>query len=230
VEVDGCPLPEDRLYDLEQEVWWKADPDGVTGLLGVLGTFSAFAGIFHSAQFRPLGGAVGRGRSVLTVESTRLTGALRSPFDAAVVSLNEAVRERPRLLNDAPYTDGWIARLRPVRTTEPSERLETAASIAARLGTLIRARRVRCWPTTPDVELNEVGLECSAILVKLNEEVARRGVGEAILLVTDDPTSPIEMIRWSDKTGQPLLAQRVEGGLYQFLVGKVASPVPRRRA
>jgi glycine cleavage system H protein len=230
VEIAGCPLPEDRLYDLEHEVWWKADPDGRTAVLGVLGTFSAFAGIFRAVEFRPRTTTIGRGRSLATVESIRLTGAVRAPLDAEVVALNDAVAARPRLLNDRPYSDGWIARMRPLRESEPAERLERAAAVAARLEAQIRERRVRCWPTTPDVELNEVGLECSAILVKLNEEIARREVGEAVLLVTDDPTSPIEMVRWSDQTGQPVLTHRREGELNQFLIQKLAAPVPRRRA
>ena len=229
MEIAGCSLPEDRLYDLEHEVWWKTDQRGDTALLGVLGTFAAFAGVFRMFQFRPLEGPVGPGRSLATVESFRLTGAIRTPVEAEVLDRNGALTDQPRLLNDAPYTDGWIARLRPLRPGEPGERLESAEAIAPRLEAQIRARRVRCWPRTPDVELNEVGLECSTVLVKLNEEIARREVGDALLLVTDDPTSPIEMVRWSDQTGQPVLAHRREGELHQFLIRKIDSPVPRRR-
>jgi len=64
---------------------------------------------------------------------------------------------------------------------------------------------------------------------KLNEELAARAPGDAILLVTDDPTSPIEMVRWSDQTGHPVLAHRKEGTLHHFLVRKEADPKPRRR-
>lgn len=83
MEVDGCPLPEDRLYDLENDVWWANDPEGGTARVGVLGTLSAFAGPFRALTFRPVEGAVGRGRSVATVESTRYTGAVRMPVWSA---------------------------------------------------------------------------------------------------------------------------------------------------
>jgi glycine cleavage system H lipoate-binding protein/TusA-related sulfurtransferase len=228
MEIAGCAVPDDRLYDLEHEVWWKPEAGRGTALLGVMATFASFAGPFRELVFRPVEGTVGRGRSVATVESFRLTGAVRLPLDAEIVERNPEVARRPRLLNDDPYSGGWIVRVRPTRPVEATDPLEPLEAIAARLEERIRDRRIRCWPRTPEVELSEIGLECSAVLVKLNEEVARRGAGEAVLLVTDDPTSPIEMVRWSDQTGHPVIAHRREGDLHQFLVQKAASPVPRR--
>jgi glycine cleavage system H protein len=229
VEILGCALPEDRLYDIEQGVWWQDEPAQGTARLGLLATVSAFAGLFRELTFRPVEGPLARGRSVATVESTRFTGAVRLPVGAEVVERNDAVRQRPRLLNDRPYTDGWVVRARAVRPEEPASAMAPAASVRARLEEQIRSRRIRCWPLTPDAELIEVGVECTAVLVRLDEELARRAPGEALLLVTDDPTSPIEMVRWSDQTGHTVLAHRTEGALHQFLVEKLAHPVPRRR-
>jgi glycine cleavage system H protein len=231
VEIDGCLLPEDRLYDLEYDVWWAEDPgpDG-TARIGLIAPLAAFAGPFRSFAFRPPSeGVIDRGRSVATVESVRFTGAVRLPVAGTIVERNASLPERPRLLNDAPYDLGWVVRVRPARSGDASRDLQTAVSVRERLGERIRTQRIRCWPQTPELELNEVGLECSAVLTRLNEELGRRAAGEAIVLVTDDPTSPIEMVRWSDQTGHALLAQRREGALHQFLVRKEANPVPRRR-
>jgi glycine cleavage system H lipoate-binding protein/TusA-related sulfurtransferase len=227
MEIAGCVAPDDRLYDLEHEVWWKDGPDGIARV-GVMATFGAFAGPFRELVFRPVSGRIQRGRSVATVESVRLTGAVRIPVDSELVEQNAEVARRPRLLNDAPYTDGWVAKVRPVRSEDPGAILETLPAIRSRLEESIRSRRIRCWPKTPEIELIEVGIECAAVLVRLNEAVARSGPGEAVLLVTDDPTSPIEMVRWSDQTGLPVLAHRLEDGLHQFLIENVAEPVPRR--
>ncbi|HTZ61967.1 MAG TPA: sulfurtransferase TusA family protein [Thermoplasmata archaeon] len=228
MDLDGCPLPEDRLYDLEQDVWYRADPDGGSGRVGLLGPLVWFAGPFTSVEFRPLSGTIGRGRSVATVESVRYTGAVRLPFEATLLEQNPAIVARPRLLNDAPYDAGWVVRVRPVGLTPPAG-LETAAAIADRLRERIQRQRIRCWPQTPDLQMYEIGIECSAVLTMLNEELRERPAGDAVLLVTDDPTSPIEMERWSDQTGHRLLAHRREGNLHQFLVRKEAHPVPRRR-
>jgi len=229
MEVEGCSLPEDRLYDLENDVWWADDPDGGTARIGILSILASFAGPFQALSFRPIEGPVGRGRSVATIESVRFTGAVRVPVDVTLVARNDAVAERPRLLNDAPYGEGWVVRVRPADPAAPRKLLASAAAVAHRVEERIRTQRIRCWPVTPDVELNEAGLECSAVLARLREAMADRPAGDAFLLVTDDPTSPIEMIRWSDQTGHALLASRKEGTLYQFLVRKEADPKPRRR-
>jgi glycine cleavage system H protein len=229
VEIEGCPLPEDRLYDLENDVWWAADDGGASARLGLLGTLTAFAGPFSSLTFRPVEGVLARGRSVATAESVRFTGAIRLPVDAEILERNRAVSEKPRLVNDAPYGEGWIVRVRAVRPDDVRRYLESADQIAARLAERIRTQRIRCWPATPDVELYEIGLECSAVLTMLNEELVARPSGTHVLLVTDDPTSPIEMVRWSDQTGHTVRTYRREGTLHQFLIRKEAHPVPRRR-
>ncbi len=229
VQIDGCLLPEDRLYDLEHDVWFRADESRGTARVGLLGPLVWFAGPFRSVTYRDLNGPIARGRSVATVESVRYTGAVRLPVGGEVVERNPAIVERPRLLNDAPYDEGWVVRIRPA-TREPTPAgLETASAVAPRLAERIRVQRIRCWPQTPDLELYEIGIECSAILTMLNEELRERPAGTAVLLVTDDPTSPIEMVRWADQTGHRLLATRREANLYQFLVRKEARPVPRRR-
>jgi TusA-related sulfurtransferase len=173
---------------------------------------------------------VGRDRSVATVESVRFTGAVRLPVDAEVVERNEKVVAKPRLLNDAPYGEGWIVRVRPNHPEDVARYLERPEEIVARLAERIRTRRIRCWPATPDAELFEIGVECSAVLTMLNEELQGRPAGTHLLLVTDDPTSPIEMVRWSDQTGHVVRAHRREGTLHQFLVRKEEHPVPRRRS
>jgi TusA-related sulfurtransferase len=180
-------------------------------------------------SYRPVEGIVGRGRSVATVESVRYTGAVRLPVDGVVVERNPAIVKRPRLLNDAPYDAGWVVRIRPAKGPAVLPGLETADAVGARLAERIRVQRIRCWPQTPDLELYEIGIECSAVLTLLNEELRGHPAGDAVLLVTDDPTSPIEMERWSDQTGHRLLAHRKEGDLHQFLVRKEANPVPRPR-
>jgi len=230
VEVLSCPVPEDRRYDLEHDVWWAQPPGEPFATVGILATLAAFAGPFVSVAFRPASaGPVDAGRSVATVESVRYTGAVRLPIAAEVVARNEGIVGRPRLLNDAPYGAGWVVRVRPVDPTAAARRLETAAQVAGRLEERIRRQRIRCWPQTPDVEMFEIGLECSAVLAQLDDELARRPAGTAVLLATDDPLSPIEMVRWSDQTGHTVLAHRAEGTLHQFLVRKEAHPQPRRR-
>ncbi len=227
MEIDGCALPEDRLYDLEHDVWVLPGPDGTPATVGILASFAAFAGRFLSVGFRPHEGTIRRGQSLATVESTRLTAPVRMPLDGMVLEQNADLRSRPKLLNDAPYDRGWIVRVRLREPDTLTARLATASAIRDPLAAKIRELRIRCYPAAPDLEMYEIGSECAAILVRLDQEVARRSPEDVILLVTDDPTSPIEMVRWSDRSGHPVLHHRVEGNLHHFLVRKEARPTPR---
>ena len=226
MEVEGCPLPEDRLYDWENRVWAAAEPGGEAWRVGLIAAWASFIGPVTAITFRPAG-HLERGRSLGMVESVRFTGAVRLPFDAEVLTHNETLRARPRTLNDDPYDHGWFARVRPVHVTEDRPWLESATAIGPRVAEWVRAQRVRCWPVTPDLDMFEIGTECSATLAMVNEEFARRPPGWAIRLVTDDPTSPIELERWSDQTGHAVLARRREANLYEFLLRKEEHPVPR---
>lgn len=225
MEIDGCPVPDELQVDVENGVWARAEADGLA-TLGLLAPFLAFAGRLTGITYRPVAGRVARGTSVATVESVRLTAPVRLPVEAELVAQNPELPARPRLAHDAPYGDGWVVRFRPL---EPLARLPTAAQARPALERQIRERRVRCYAALPDLEVYEIGAECRAILARLDEELARRPVGEVVLLVVDDPTAPLEMARWSDRTGYPILEQRRQDGLLHFLVRKVADPRPRRR-
>ncbi|MCI4336445.1 MAG: hypothetical protein L3K17_04520 [Thermoplasmata archaeon] len=229
MDIDGCALPEDRLYDLEQDVWFRWEEGRRTATIGILGSLASFAGRFQAVTYRPIEGHVARGRSVATVESVRFTGAVRMPVDGTLVDRNGELPAHPKLLNDAPFDQGWVVRIAPTDREAPERLLATAERVEQELRAKIHALKIRCYPAAPDVELYEIGAECAAILARLDEEVARRAPGEIVLLVTDDATSPIEMVRWADRTGHAVLAHRVEDRLHHFLVRREAHPVPRRR-
>ena len=229
MDVDGCPIPSDRWYDPETDVWLKVDPDGTSALLGLTAPLAAFAGRFLSVGFRPPAGIEARGRSVATVESTRYTGAVRLPVSARVVAENPQVVAEPRLLNNSPYDQGWVVRVRLSDPEEPARVLHDGEAARRAYQPRIRELKIRCYPAIPDSELYEIGVECSAILAQLDDEIARRAPEEVVLLVTDDATAPIEMVRWSDRTGHTVLHHRVEGNLHHFLVRRERAPTPRRR-
>jgi glycine cleavage system H protein len=228
MDVDGCPLPDDRGYDLESDVWARDEPESGTVAVGLMAPIVSFAGKFTVVTFRDLDGPQPRGRSVATVESVRFTGAVRLPFAATVVARNDALPRRPKLLNDAPYSDGWVVRVRPEGPGAVAG-LAGAGAVADGVHRKVREMRIHCLPAAPDVEMFEIGAECQAILVRLDEELARLPVDDVVHLVTDDATAPIEMVRWSDRSGYPVLHAWAEDHLRHFLVRKVATPTPRRR-
>ena len=229
MDVLGCPLPDDCWVDLENDTWTRPEPGGVTCSAGVLASQAAFAGRYTSVRFRAVDGVIERGRSLATLESSRSTVPFRIPVTGRVIARNDALVTRPRLLNDSPYDQGWVVRFAPAEPPEVARLLARPANVRSILEARIRERHIHCYPATPDLEMYEIGLECSATLAKLDDELTRLAPNDVVLLVTDDPTSPIELIRWSDRTGHTVLHHRVDGNLHQFLVRKEATPVPRVR-
>ena len=47
------------------------------------------------------------------VESTKSVSDLYAPISGVVVERNDALDERPELVNQDPYGDGWMVRIRP---------------------------------------------------------------------------------------------------------------------
>ncbi len=52
------------------------------------------------------------------VESVKATSELFAPVSGALVSVNEALRDQPELVNRSPYGDGWMLTL---RVSDPAE-------------------------------------------------------------------------------------------------------------
>jgi|SRR6185437_7773107 len=62
--------------------------------------------------------AVQAGSHFGDVESVKATSELFAPVGGALVSVNEALRDQPELVNRSPYGDGWMLTL---RVSDPSE-------------------------------------------------------------------------------------------------------------
>jgi Glycine cleavage H-protein. len=124
------------------------------------------------------------------------------------------------MINDDPYGAGWLVKMTP---SDPNQvaLLKSAQEAKEAFSKKIKELRIRCYAAFPDIELYEIGIECSAVLAKLNDALSRLSVGSVVLLVTDDPTSEIEMVRWAKQTGQQLLEKRRNDNLYHFIVKKV---------
>jgi len=218
-KIAECEFPDDLLYDPEG-LTWAREEDGEV-VVGITTIQAAVAGKLVKVTAKPAGAEYARGRAIGTVESGKFFGMLKTPISGVLVAVNEAVLKRPKLLSESPYTDGWFARLRPTNWAAEQEALLPTDAAKGFLPSMIEALHVRCFAAFPDYEMYEIGTECAAVLVKLNELMSRIEIGEVAHVVSDDWTAPIEMDRWSAETGQPVVESRKEGNLYHFLVRKV---------
>lgn len=219
VLISNCVFAEDVLYDLENDVWVRfTDGQAVVGLNSYM---AWLAGRVTTVYFKKLEGKVKRGAVIGSYEGPRYFGVVRSPLDGSLVEFNGALTSNPRLLQNDPYGEGWFAKLAvddPPQATRHLVRLEDARKhFESRVAEL----RAHCYRAVPDHELYAIGVECSSVLAQLNEYLSKAAPGTVVLVVSDEPTADIEMIRWSKQTGQQILEKRVENNLHQYLVKKV---------
>ena len=220
MEIDHCVFPDDLLYDVENNTWLRRNQDE-TVTVGVTSLLSALAGRLVRATLKTFGTSVARGQSLGTLESEKFVGPVHSPISGKMIQVNQSVRDNPRTINTSPYESGWIATLRPDGLQREEHFLQKAPESRIVLAQKIAQLHIRCFRAFPDRDLYEIGTECSAVIVRLNEALATMPAGEVLHLVSDDPTAYVEMMAWSDRTGQSVVDWRREGNLFHFIIRKV---------
>lgn len=217
-KISDCPFAEDVLYDPELDVWARAEEGTVT--VGIDTVLAWISGPFTSVSFKEVGTMVERGKSLGYVEGPRHFDTVRTPLTGRITRVNSSLDEDPKLLNHDPYGRGWFAQIEPLRFEEERGALSDLQAARAPLERKIKQLSVRCFAEFPDVEMYEIGSECAGILVKLDGLVARSPAATVVHLVSDDVTSEIELIAWSERTGNELVETRREGNLFHFIVKK----------
>jgi glycine cleavage system H protein len=113
--VRGCQLPDELLYDVGNNIWYRENPDG-TVTLGMTAVAAAMAGQLVAFTAKKAGRAVQGGKSCATVES---------------VEVNEALTGTPKLANDDPYGTGWMVKVRPKDWAAAKAALIPGTAVAA---------------------------------------------------------------------------------------------------
>ena len=107
--------PEELKYHREHD-WAKVDGD--TATIGI--TWYAQDALGEIVHFEPpeQGGSVAKDESYGEVESVKAVSDLVSPLSGEVAEVNQAVVAEPEKINEDPYGEGWLIK---VRLSDPSE-------------------------------------------------------------------------------------------------------------
>lgn len=220
MQIDYCEFPEDLLYDLDNNVWAKLISQD-HARLGITSVHASLAGKLNAVKLKPVGSLLRRGQSVASIESVKYFGVVRTPLTGTLKSVNTKLEAEPKIANDFPYTIGWFAEIDSKLDPNEMKSLVDLSTAQERIRAQIREVKVRCFKAFPDYEMWEIGVECAAVLVRLNDLMERCKVNEVVHVISDDPTADIEMQRWSDQTGQAVLESRSEGKLMHFIIKKL---------
>lgn len=75
-------------------------------------------GMVEFVRVLPKGHLVTRGHPFGSVECGVRVVLLRSPVSGWIVGVNDKLKDRPELINEDPYGEGWIALFRPINYEE----------------------------------------------------------------------------------------------------------------
>lgn len=117
-------VPSDLLYTSDHEWIRHRDGEGEVGI-------SAFAeeqlGDVVFVELPEVGRVVAKAEPFGVIESVKAVYDLFAPVSGEVIGRNEALLEAPEKVNNSPYSDGWMIRLRLSNPAELDELMDAGA-------------------------------------------------------------------------------------------------------
>jgi glycine cleavage system H protein len=122
--------PDDLLYHPEHD-WARidsADPDHA--VLGI--TWYAQDALGEVVFFDPpaVGAPLSKDAAYAEVESVKAVSDVIAPVSGEIVEVNGALADNPALINEDPYGEGWLVKVRLSDASERAALLDAAAYVA----------------------------------------------------------------------------------------------------
>jgi glycine cleavage system H protein len=121
--------PKDYRYTKDHE-WISVEGD--IGTIGITEYAQEQLGDIVSVEFPKVGLEFSAGDSLALIDSMKTTSDLYAPVAGELTDVNSQLEERPELMNEDPYGEGWILRLR-IKDKSEVEALMDANSYEALL-------------------------------------------------------------------------------------------------
>jgi len=103
-------IPADLRYAKSHE-WLKLESDG-TATIGITDFAQDSLGDITYVQMPKVGATLKAGETFGVVESVKAASDLYAPGSGTVLAVNSALDSAPETVNRAPYSDGWMLKLK----------------------------------------------------------------------------------------------------------------------
>ncbi len=116
--------PDDLLYHAEHD-WARVDGD--TATLGITWFAQDALGevVFFDAP--KIGAQVSKDDPYTEVESVKAVSDVIAPLSGEIVEVNGALEQSPETINEDPYGEGWLVRIKLADPSETQALLDAAA-------------------------------------------------------------------------------------------------------
>jgi len=115
-------MPEDLKYTKEHE--WIRDNGDSTMTVGITDHAQDELGDLVFVELPEAGRRVASGEACAVIESVKAASDIYSPLAGEVVEINPVLSDAPETINDAPYSAGWLFKLRPSDTSQLDDLLD----------------------------------------------------------------------------------------------------------
>lgn len=115
--------PDNLLYHPEHD-WALIDGDVAT--FGITWFAQDALGEVVFCEPPPVGAAVEKDKPYAEVESVKAVSDVIAPLSGEVIEVNESLADTPELINDDPYGDGWLVKVRIEDAAQPADLLTPA--------------------------------------------------------------------------------------------------------
>lgn len=116
--------PDDLIYHPEHD-WAKIEGDYAT--LGI--TWFAQDALGEIVFFEPpaVGAAVTKDAAYAEVESVKAVSEVIAPLSGEVAEVNDSLGDAPETINDDPYGQGWMVKIKLSDPTQAGDLMDAAA-------------------------------------------------------------------------------------------------------
>jgi len=116
-------FPDDLKYTDDHE-WVSVEAS--TGTVGITDYAQTELTDIVFVELPQVGDTVARGESFGAIEAIKAVSDLFSPLDGTITEVNENLVDRPDLVNDDPYGEGWMIRIEIADAGQLDELLDAA--------------------------------------------------------------------------------------------------------
>ncbi len=117
-------IPTELKYATSHE-WLRSEGNGVY-TVGITEHAQDLLGDMVFVELPEVGDSVAQGDDVAVAESVKAASDIYAPIAGEIVAVNDALTDSPELVNSAPYTDGWMFKIKASDESEVAGLLDAA--------------------------------------------------------------------------------------------------------
>lgn len=118
--------PSDLRYTKEHE-WARVEPGGKVAVIGITAFAVEQLGDVTLVDLPAVGAAAVQMKPFGAIESVKAVSDLFAPLTGKIVAVHDDLKQKPELVNEDPYTKGWLVKIEMQKPAEMEGLMDAAA-------------------------------------------------------------------------------------------------------